>query len=153
MIKRFYQLALDIRFNSSPQAGRGAEQVMLQSGVRQYLHRMVVCLEDEILPYIPIASETLLTNCDCKSIQEYIPLINQVISKFKVSVVSGIDWFQSWIFPFSFLLYLSYVRRMHGEIKLWKLYFNLNAVILAIPERGDTVSPTNVCTDGGEYFH
>ncbi len=61
-----------------------AHQVGLQSCVRQYLHRMVVCLEEEILPYIPSASQALLKNCDCKSIQEYMPLINQVICKFKV---------------------------------------------------------------------
>ena len=57
---------------------------MMQSAIRQYLHRMVVCLEEEILPYIPIASQALLRNCDTKSILEYIPLINQVITKFKV---------------------------------------------------------------------
>lgn len=58
----------------------------LQSAVRQYLHRLVVCLEEELLPYIPVASQGLLKNCDCRSIQEYIPLINQVITKFKASV-------------------------------------------------------------------
>lgn len=60
----------------------------LQSSVRQYLHRLVVCLEEELLPYIPVASQSLLKNCDCKSIQEYIPLINQVITKFKVNIFS-----------------------------------------------------------------
>jgi exportin-T len=57
----------------------------LQSGVRQFLHRMVVCLEEELLPYIPQASEGLLKGSDIQSIQEYIPLIVQIIAKFKVS--------------------------------------------------------------------
>jgi hypothetical protein len=58
---------------------------ILQSGVRQFLHRMVVCLEEELLPYIPQASEGLLKGSDIQSIQEYIPLIVQIIAKFKVS--------------------------------------------------------------------
>jgi exportin-T len=58
---------------------------ILQSGVRQFLHRMVVCLEEELLPYIPQASEGLLKGNDIRSIQEYIPLIVQIIAKFKVS--------------------------------------------------------------------
>jgi hypothetical protein len=50
---------------------------------------MVVCLEEELLPYIPQASEGLLKGSDIQSIQEYIPLIVQIIAKFKVS------WFLS----------------------------------------------------------
>lgn len=58
---------------------------VLQSGVRQFLHRMVVCLEEELLPYVPRASEGLLKGNDIRSIQEYVPLIVQIIAKFKVS--------------------------------------------------------------------
>jgi exportin-T len=46
---------------------------------------MVVCLEEELLPYIPQASEGLLKGSDIRSIQEYVPLIVQIIAKFKVS--------------------------------------------------------------------
>jgi exportin-T len=46
---------------------------------------MVVCLEEELLPYVPQASEGLLKGSDIQSIQEYIPLIVQIIAKFKVS--------------------------------------------------------------------
>jgi exportin-T len=46
---------------------------------------MVVCLEEELLPYIPQASEGLLKGSDVRSIQEYVPLIVQIIAKFKVS--------------------------------------------------------------------
>ncbi|GLH14133.1 Uncharacterized protein GBIM_18537 [Gryllus bimaculatus] len=58
----------------------------IQNSVRQFLHRMVVCLDTEILPYIPRASQGLLKNNDIKSMQEYIPLLVQIISKFKKDV-------------------------------------------------------------------
>ena len=58
---------------------------LLHSGVRQYLHRMVVCLEGEILPFVPLAMESLLHNPDAKELHDFIPLINQVVSKFKVT--------------------------------------------------------------------
>ena len=35
----------------------------LQSGVRQYLHRMVICLGDELLKYVPLAVSLLLKDC------------------------------------------------------------------------------------------
>ncbi|XP_021920575.1 exportin-T-like [Zootermopsis nevadensis] len=60
---------------------------VLQSGVRQFLHRMVVCLEEELLPYVPRASEGLLKGNDIRSIQEYVPLIVQIIAKFKKEVI------------------------------------------------------------------
>lgn len=63
------------------------EQTLLQAGVRQFLHRMVVCLEEEVLPLVPRAFEQLLRNPDVKSVQELIPLINQIVSKFKKEVV------------------------------------------------------------------
>ncbi|CAN7989362.1 unnamed protein product, partial [Ixodes hexagonus] len=71
------------------------EQVLLQTGVRQFLHRMVVCLEEEVLPLVPRAFEQLLRNPDVKSVQELIPLINQIVSKFKLSWV-----FQKEVVPF-----------------------------------------------------
>ena len=57
---------------------------LLQSGVVQYLHRLVVCLEEEVLPFIPAASEALLRSADVKKVQEYLPLIGQVVAKYKV---------------------------------------------------------------------
>ena len=56
----------------------------LHAGVRQFLHRLVVCLDDEILPFVPVAMERLLKNPDALELHDFIPLINQVISKFKV---------------------------------------------------------------------
>ena len=36
----------------------------IHSGVRQYLHRMIVCLGDSLLPFIPVAVSHLLVE-DC----------------------------------------------------------------------------------------
>ncbi|XP_013382049.1 exportin-T [Lingula anatina] len=60
---------------------------LLQTGVRQYLHRMVVCLESEILPYVPLAMEQLLKDAEAKELYDFLPLMNQVISKFKKEIV------------------------------------------------------------------
>lgn len=57
----------------------------IQSGVRQYLHRMVVCLGKEILPFVPIVLENLLKQPNAKELHNIIPLINQLIMKYKVS--------------------------------------------------------------------
>ncbi|CAH3177373.1 unnamed protein product [Porites lobata] len=55
----------------------------IHSGVRQYLHRMIVCLGDGVLPFIPVAVTHLLKDCSARDIQEFIPLINQIIARFK----------------------------------------------------------------------
>ena len=57
---------------------------ILHSVVRQYLHRMIICLEESLLPYVPIAVEHLLKKCEARDIHEFIPLINQIAGKFKV---------------------------------------------------------------------
>ena len=58
----------------------------LHAGVRQFLHRMVVCMEGEVLPFIPMAMENLLKNADAKELYDFIPLLNQVVAKFKVVI-------------------------------------------------------------------
>ncbi|XP_077981134.1 exportin-T-like [Glandiceps talaboti] len=63
------------------------QRQIVHSAVRQYLHRMIVCLETTVLPFIPIAVEHLLKGCSAKDIQEFIPLINQIIGKFKKVIV------------------------------------------------------------------
>lgn len=35
----------------------------LHSGVRQYLHRMIICLGDELLQFIPMTVQLLLKEC------------------------------------------------------------------------------------------
>ncbi|XP_015912211.2 exportin-T isoform X2 [Parasteatoda tepidariorum] len=83
------------------------EQATLQSAVRQYLHRMVVCLECEVLPYFPLAAEQLLKTSDIRSIQEFIPLINQIICKFKKDVV-----------PFVHQIFLPFVSAIFNALSL-----------------------------------
>ncbi|KAL7857762.1 hypothetical protein AOLI_G00178640 [Acnodon oligacanthus] len=58
----------------------------LRSAVRSFLHRMIICLEEEVLPFIPAASEHMLKDCEPKDLQEFIPLINQITAKFKNQV-------------------------------------------------------------------
>jgi len=60
---------------------------ILHQGVRQFLHRMVVCLEGEILPFIPVAMENLVKHADVKELHDFIPFINQVVQKFKVDIL------------------------------------------------------------------
>ena len=59
----------------------------IQAGLRQYLHRMTVCLGEELLPFVPSASQVLLKSSSVQSLSEYIPLINQIIAKFKVWIL------------------------------------------------------------------
>uniref|UniRef100_A0A673A4U3 Exportin-T n=1 Tax=Sphaeramia orbicularis TaxID=375764 RepID=A0A673A4U3_9TELE len=48
---------------------------VLRSSVRSFLHRMIICLEEEVLPFVPAASEHMLKDCEAKDLQEFIPLI------------------------------------------------------------------------------
>ena len=61
----------------------------LQSAVRQLLHRLIVCFDEaEIVPILPVAIENVFlpsSSLSSRSIQELVPLINQVITKFKLS--------------------------------------------------------------------
>jgi exportin-T len=62
-------------------------QVKLQTALRQYLHRMVVCLDVDILPIMPTISNMLLNASNAHSFQEYLPILIQLITKFKKDVV------------------------------------------------------------------
>ncbi|XP_076057479.1 exportin-T-like isoform X2 [Oratosquilla oratoria] len=64
----------------------GVEREVIGAGVRQLMHRLVVCLEGEILPLLPPASQALLHTPSIHALTEYLPLINQVITKFKKEV-------------------------------------------------------------------
>ncbi|CAK8681357.1 exportin-T-like [Clavelina lepadiformis] len=55
----------------------------LHTGVRQYLHRMVICLEDEVLPFVPVTIRHILSNGEPRSLHDFIPLLNQIVNKFK----------------------------------------------------------------------
>ena len=84
----------------------GAENVaVLQSAIRQLLHRLIVCLEEsEILPLLPVAIEKIFlpcstSNANLKTVQELVPLINQVVTKFK----------HSWLFQRDLLPFLQQI--------------------------------------------
>ena len=36
----------------------------IHDACRQYLHRMIICLGDQVLPFIPIAVNSLLKDCE-----------------------------------------------------------------------------------------
>lgn len=54
---------------------------------------MTVCLGEELLPFVPSASQVLLKSSSVHSLSEYIPLINQIIAKFKVFAFFFIFYF------------------------------------------------------------
>jgi exportin-T len=61
---------------------------LIQAGVRQYLHRMIVCLDNEVLEYIQVTVEHLLKlSNEPRDIHDLLPLINQIMSKYKLSIV------------------------------------------------------------------
>ncbi|BFZ08391.1 hypothetical protein BsWGS_11430 [Bradybaena similaris] len=62
------------------------QRASLQQGVRQYLHRMVVCLEEEIMPFLPEAMEKLLKQPDARELYDFLPLVNQIIMKFRGAI-------------------------------------------------------------------
>ena len=64
--------------------GTPVHRPLIHAGVRQFLHRMVVCMGAEVLPFIPAAMEHLLKTADARELHDFIPLINQVVCKFKV---------------------------------------------------------------------
>lgn len=59
----------------------------IQTGVRQYLHRMVVCMDSEILPFIPPVMTHLLKHPDAREMYDFLPLINQLVMKFKGAII------------------------------------------------------------------
>uniref|UniRef100_A0A2I3SD80 Exportin-T n=1 Tax=Pan troglodytes TaxID=9598 RepID=A0A2I3SD80_PANTR len=62
------------------------KRIILRSGVRTFLHRMVICLGEEVFPFIPTASERMLKDCEAEDLREFILLINQITAKFKRQV-------------------------------------------------------------------
>jgi len=47
---------------------------------------MIICMGDELLTFIPMAVSLLLKDCKCRDIQEFIPLMNQLIAKYKEKI-------------------------------------------------------------------
>ncbi|GIY16605.1 exportin-T [Caerostris extrusa] len=65
------------------------EQTTLQSAVRQYLHRMVVCLESEVLPYFPIAAEQLLKSSDIQ--KKVVPFVQEIFMPFVTAIFNTLS--------------------------------------------------------------
>jgi exportin-T len=61
---------------------------LIHSGFRQYLHRMIVCLDNEVLEYLPMTIEHLLNvNNEPKDLYDLTPLLNQILNKYKFQIV------------------------------------------------------------------
>lgn len=61
---------------------------LIHAGIRQYLHRMIICIDNEVLEYIPVTVEHFLKiSNEPKDIYDLMPLINQVICKYKQQIV------------------------------------------------------------------
>ena len=73
---------------------------LLHSGFRQYLHRMIVCLDNEIIDYFPLTIEVLLKqkSVEPKDLVDLLPLLNQIINKYKQQAVRS--FVQSILMPF-----------------------------------------------------
>ena len=66
---------------------------LLHAGFRQYLHRMIVCVDNEITEYFPLTIEHLLKqkNIEPKDLYDLIPLLNQILNKYKQQTVGFIQ--------------------------------------------------------------
>uniref|UniRef100_UPI00358FE804 exportin-T isoform X2 n=1 Tax=Myxine glutinosa TaxID=7769 RepID=UPI00358FE804 len=56
----------------------------IRAALRSFLHRMLVCLDAELLPYLPAALQAMLSRGDTRDVLDAIPLLNQLVGKFKV---------------------------------------------------------------------
>lgn len=57
---------------------------LIHSGFRQYLHRMFVCMDNEIIDYLPLTVENLLKlSNEPRDLYDLVPLLNQILNKFK----------------------------------------------------------------------
>jgi energy-coupling factor transporter transmembrane protein EcfT len=81
-----------------------AHKTLIQAAFRQYLHRMLVCLDAEIIDYLPLTIGALLIKynnnnnssqqitCEQpKDLADLIPLLNQCINKLKVQAVPFVE--------------------------------------------------------------
>lgn len=109
-----------------------SSQHLLQSSIRHFLHRLIVCLDDdEIIPVLPNAIQSifLTSNISPRSVQELVPLFNQIVPKYKHSWL-----FQRDIFPFCvqifaplIKLYVQFIVAANSDTdraNLQKAYYN-----------------------------
>jgi hypothetical protein len=86
---------------------------LIHAGIRQYIHRMIICVDSEMLEYLPVIIEQFLriTN-EPKDLYDLLPLVNQVVSKYKQQVVG---FMQSMLMQLVNAL-MSYVNALPAEI-------------------------------------
>lgn len=61
-----------------------AHKSLIHAGIRQYMHRMIICIDNEILEYIPVAIEQFLkVSNEPKDVADLVPLIVQAMGKYK----------------------------------------------------------------------
>ena len=112
---------------------------VIQSSLRQFLHRLIVCLdESDIVPLLPAAIQSLfLVNqqLNSKTLQELVPLLNQVVTKFKHSWLFQRDltpFFKQILTPLvlSFFSVISQLVNNEEKLSIQKSYYTLLAVMV-----------------------
>lgn len=112
---------------------------ILQSTLRQFLHRLIVCLdESDIVPLIPAAIQSLFfvnQELNAKTLQELVPLLNQVVTKFKHSWLFQRDlapFFKQIFSPLilSFFSVISQTVNTEEKLSTQKSYYTLLAVLV-----------------------
>ena len=112
---------------------------VIQSSLRQFLHRLIVCLdESDIVPLIPAAIQNLFfvnQELNAKTLQELVPLINQVVTKFKHSWLFQRDlspFFKQIFSPLilSFFSVISQTVNNEEKLSIQKSYYTLLAVLV-----------------------
>jgi len=56
-----------------------------------YMHRMIDCIGNEVLQFLPPIITQMMTNCGLKDLTEFVRLVNQLMSKFKEQMFPIID--------------------------------------------------------------
>lgn len=113
-------------------------QHLLQSSIRHFLHRLIVCLnDDEMIPILPNAIQCIFlsnNNITAKSLQELVPLLNQIVPKYKHSWLFQRDLFPFFSQIFTPLIKLFFQNIVESSIEsekfnLQKAYYNYLHVI------------------------
>jgi exportin-T len=61
---------------------------LIHAGIRQYIHRMIICIDSEMLEYLPVIIEHFLRIAnEPRDLTDLLPLVNQVVSKYKQQIV------------------------------------------------------------------
>lgn len=68
--------------------GINSHKSLIHAGVRQFLHRMIICIDNEVFEYVPASIEHFLKQSnEPKDLHDLMPLLNQVMIKYKQQIV------------------------------------------------------------------